>query len=463
MSFVRRLEARARRADTLLCVGIDPHPDLLPEPTPRAARAFGLGLVEATAGAAAAFKPNIAFYEALGSNGLTALRDVIQAVPDDIPVIVDAKRGDIASTAQAYARAVYDRLGADAVTVSPYLGVEALEPFLRPGTAVFVLCRTSNSGAADIQEAMAGGERVYERVARMVMSRPNPGDIGLVVGATAPDALARVRALAPTTWILSPGVGAQGADLGDALHSGLRADGLGMLMVAARSIAGAPDPGGAAHRLRDDINAARADPGRAAPRTDALDRLAAGLFRAGCVRFGHFTLKSGASSPVYIDLRRLSSHPALLADVAAAYGPLLDGLAFDHLAALPYAALPIGTAIALQNAWSLIYPRRLAKSYGTRALVEGDFEAGQQAVVIDDLATTGDSKLEAIAALAAEGVSVRDVVVLIDRQSGAKATLEAAGCRLHTLFTLEDLVDRLRRLGLVEASDHRAVLAHLAG
>ncbi len=95
--------------------------------------------------------------------------------------------------------------------------------------------------------------------------------------------------------------------------------------------------------------------------------------------------------------------------------------------------------------------------------MEGDFEAGQQAVVIDDLATTGDSKLEAIGALAAEGVSVRDVVVLIDRQSGAKATLEAAGCRLHTLFTLEDLVDRLRRLGLVEASDHRAVLAHLAG
>jgi len=169
--------------------------------------------------------------------------------------------------------------------------------------------------------------------------------------------------------------------------------------------------------------------------------LADSLLQAGCVRFGEFTLKSGLSSPVYLDLRQLVSYPKLLAQVAAAYAAILEKLQFDRLAALPYAALPIGTAVSLLGNWPLIYPRKEAKEYGTRAEIEGFFQPGEQVVVIDDLTTTGGSKFEAIEKLTAAGLKVKDVVVLIDRQSGASQALAQAGLALHAVFTLGELLD----------------------
>jgi uridine monophosphate synthetase len=169
--------------------------------------------------------------------------------------------------------------------------------------------------------------------------------------------------------------------------------------------------------------------------------LADSLLQAGCVRFGEFTLKSGLSSPIYLDLRQLVSYPKLLAQVAAAYAAILEKLQFDRLAALPYAALPIGTAVSLLGNWPLIYPRKEAKEYGTRAEIEGFFQPGEQVVVIDDLTTTGGSKFEAIEKLTAAGLKVKDVVVLIDRQSGASQALAQAGLALHAVFTLGELLD----------------------
>jgi uridine monophosphate synthetase len=412
-------------------------------------------VIEATAAAAAAFKPNTAFFEAFGGDGWEALRRVVAAVPADTPVIVDAKRGDIGSTAVAYADAIFDGLGADAVTVSPYLGPESVAPFLRPGKAVFVLVRTSAPGSGLIQdERLADGRPLFEHVVATI-SGPN---VGYVVGATAPEPLAAVRRLAPEAWILAPGVGAQGADLETAVAAGKRHDGSGLLVPVSRALARAADPATAAEEMRAAINAVAP-----AAAGDRLDDLARALFDAGCVRFGDFTLKSGQSSPFYLDLRRLTARPDVLQLVAGELSRLLSTLRFDHVAALPYAALPIGTAIALQTGRSLVYPRREIKDYGTKALVEGVFAEGETAVVVDDLATSGSSKIEAIERLTAAGLAITDIVVLVDRQGGAGELLDAAGYRLHSVITVRDLVDRLSRLGALNATEHGAAVAYLDG
>ncbi len=183
-----------------------------------------------------------------------------------------------------------------------------------------------------------------------------------------------------------------------------------------------------------------------------LISLADALLEHGCVRFGDFTLKSGLRSPIYIDLRRLIAHPPLLARVAQAYLPVLRSLSFQRLAALPYAAIPIVTAISLAGNYPFIYPRKEAKTYGTRAEIEGDYQAGEQVVVVDDLATTGSSKFEAIQKLQAAGLIIHDVVVLIDRQSGARSSLTQAGFRLHAVLTLSELLDHWEQTRRVERS-----------
>ncbi|MBP1692817.1 MAG: putative Orotidine-5-phosphate decarboxylase/orotate phosphoribosyltransferase, partial [Chloroflexi bacterium] len=457
MSFFARLQERARQIDSLLCVGLDPHRQDLDAFTPHAARAFCLRLVKSTSDLALAFKPNAAFFEALGPEGLLVLQEVIAAIPEDVPVILDAKRGDIASTAEAYAEAAFESLGADAVTLSPYLGHDSLAPFLKdPQRGAFLLCKTSNQGAADLQDlklesSLAGEpEMLYERVAALARKWNTLDNLGLVVGATYPAALARVRSAAPDLWILAPGVGAQGGDLRSALQAGLRQDGFGMLVPVARAISRSADPRRAADELRQAIELEReaflktrvsgqiSSPVGWNP---AVERLADGLLAAGCVRFGEFTLKSGLISPIYLDLRRLVSYPDLLKQVAQAYLPILKRLSFDRLAALPYAALPIGAAISLAGDWPLVYPRKEVKEYGTKAEIEGEFKPGERVVVIDDLATTGGSKFEAIEKLASAGLQISDVVVLIDRQSGAAQALAERGYAFHAAFTLTGLLD----------------------
>jgi uridine monophosphate synthetase len=188
-----------------------------------------------------------------------------------------------------------------------------------------------------------------------------------------------------------------------------------------------------------------------------LAEVADGLLSAGCVRFGDFTLKSGVKSPIYIDLRVLSSRPNLLARVAKTYLPLLGGLEYDRLAALPYAALPIATAISLQSGRPMIYPRKETKDYGTQSVVEGGFRKGEMVVVIDDLVTTGESKLEAIDRLKAVGLKVRDVVVLVDRQGGAAQVLGEAGYRLHAVFTLTELIKHWEGTGKINAVRAEAI------
>ncbi len=194
-----------------------------------------------------------------------------------------------------------------------------------------------------------------------------------------------------------------------------------------------------------------------------LSKLADELLEAGCIKFGEFTLKSGLKSPIYIDLRQIISYPKLLEQVGAAYLPWLKELTFDRIAGLPYAAIPIATAISLQGNYPMIYPRKEAKSYGTKADIEGEYHPGETVVIIDDLATTGGSKFEAIEKLTSAGLFVKDVVVLVDRQSGAKESLEQAGYQLHAVLTISEMLNYWEEAGKVEKTKIEATRKFLEG
>ncbi|HET9909536.1 MAG TPA: orotate phosphoribosyltransferase [Anaerolineales bacterium] len=196
-----------------------------------------------------------------------------------------------------------------------------------------------------------------------------------------------------------------------------------------------------------------------------IDRstLADGLLSAGCIKFGEFTLKSGLKSPIYIDLRQIISHPKLLSEVAQAYLPILSNLQFSRIAGLPYAAIPIATAISLAGNYPMIYPRKEAKTYGTKADIEGQYHAGETVVVIDDLATTGGSKFEAIEKLTGVGLVVKDVVVLVDRQSGAKESLEQAGYSMYAVLTISQLLDYWEENARVEKEKIEQTRKFLSG
>lgn len=457
--FFDRLAERARTAGTLLCPGLDPRlsPGLEGPDAYRALVEHAERLLDATAPLALCFKPNLAFYERHGADGWRALADIIPRLQRVAPVIADAKRGDIGSTATAYAHAIFDTLGADAVTVSAALGPEGLLPFLeRPDRGVFALLRTSNPGADLVQEQLlATGLPAWraqlEWLEALRLSHPG---LGYVVGATHPMVLLEARRVAPSAWFLAPGVGAQGADPARTLRAGARKDGLGLIVPVSRAIDAATDPASAAEVIAALLPVTSREPETGTVSesdADPRDHLVRLLVAAGCVRFGTFTLKSGLVSPVYLDLRRLVARPSTLAAIAGHYAVALAELHCDHLAALPYAALPIGTAVSLHTGLSLVYPRKERKGYGTDAPVEGVFAPGDTAVILDDVVTRGDAKLEALAQLRAAGLEVSDMVVLVDREEGAGELLAAHGARLHAVMTLRELAARAHRLGLIDA------------
>jgi len=193
-----------------------------------------------------------------------------------------------------------------------------------------------------------------------------------------------------------------------------------------------------------------------------LSTLSDSLLEAGCIKFGEFTLKSGLKSPIYIDLRQIITYPRLLKQVGAAYLPLLEKLQFDRIAGLPYAAIPIATAISIAGNYPMIYPRKEVKAYGTKAVIEGEYHAGETVVVIDDLATTGGSKFEAIEKLTGAGLVVKDVVVLVDRQSGAKEALAEAGYTMHSVLTIREMLDHWEEAGKASSDQITATRLFLA-
>jgi len=234
MKFIDKLLDASRKNKSWLCIGLDPDPELMPEVD---VLQFNKAIIESTSDLVCAYKPNLAFYEALGTEGLAVLEKTVKYIPGDIPLIGDAKRSDIGNTAKAYARALFSVLGLDAATVNPYLGFDSIEPFINyRDKGVFILCRTSNKGATDFQDLLTNGLPLYEAVARKAKEWNTYGNIGLVVGATYPEELERVRSICPEMPLLIPGIGAQGGDLASAVGYGVDARGEKAIINVSRQI-----------------------------------------------------------------------------------------------------------------------------------------------------------------------------------------------------------------------------------
>ena len=264
--FTEKLTAAIEQNDSLLCVGLDPDPYKFPDhfnnietQAEEALSQWGAEIVDQTQDLVCCYKPNFAFYEQFGPAGLSALQRTIQHIPTHIPVLLDAKRGDIGSTAIAYARAAFEIWGADAITLNPYLGQDSIAPFVAyADKTVFILCYTSNASASEIQEFTdSQGQRLFEHIVTQAQGWASPEQIAFVVGATQPHALASFRAIAPDHLILLPGVGAQGGNLTEALAAGLNKAGAGVILPVSRTIIYAAEPRVAAKALQQQINQAR--------------------------------------------------------------------------------------------------------------------------------------------------------------------------------------------------------------
>jgi len=264
VNFNEKLLTASQKNKGLLCIGLDPDPELMPSQIK--VFEFNKAIIEATSDLVCAYKLNLAFYEALGDEGLGALKGTIKYIPDDIPIIGDAKRGDIGNTAKAYAKAIFTNLGFDATTVNPYLGFDSIEPFIEyTDKGVFILCRTSNAGAVDFQslrcETQLGSRPLFELVALKASQWNTHGNIGLVIGATYPEELRLIRQAHPDMPLLIPGIGAQGGDIALAVRYGVDAQGERAILNSSRQIIYAsrekdfaPAARRAASSLREQIN-----------------------------------------------------------------------------------------------------------------------------------------------------------------------------------------------------------------
>jgi len=257
VDFKTKLQKTIARNNSLLCVGLDP--DSASIEGALDVVSFNKRVVDRTADFVCAYKPNSAFFESYGLDGPKFLKLTIGYIKGkypDIPIILDAKRADIGSSSEMYARQVFDFLDADAVTLNPYLGEDSLEPFLkRKEKGAIILCRTSNPSAKDLQDIKADGEPLFIKVAKKVVAWDKKyKNLLMVVGATYPNDLKKIREIAPQMTFLVPGIGEQGGDLENTLKNGLKGDGTGLIISATRSIIYAQDPRSAAKKLRDEIN-----------------------------------------------------------------------------------------------------------------------------------------------------------------------------------------------------------------
>ncbi|QPN59944.1 bifunctional orotidine-5'-phosphate decarboxylase/orotate phosphoribosyltransferase [Synechococcus sp. CBW1002] len=486
--FVSLTEAIAEN-QSLLVTGLDPNPEMLQNWVQRRgmagrsflsqARYWIKEVVEATSTHVCAYKPSLGFYQALGPIGLELLREVRELVPLSIPLIIDAKHGDL-NTSSALAHYLFRDLGADAVTLSPLAGQDIAAPFLlHPSRAVVVTCHSSNAAARVLQHYPDETNPLYLRIVRECQLWATPEQLLLEVGTSDPEILARVRQEAPERFLILRSLWGEEERLEALLQAGLTAAADGLLLPLPQNLLVEDDIGPRAEQLKLRIEEQRLRCLEARPiggdgscqlwlpqpeaAVDPMEELIVDLFDIGCLLFGEYVQASGAVFNYYIDLRQIISDPNLFHRVLHAYAEVIEGLPFDRIAGIPYGSLPTATGLSLQLHKPLIYPRKEVKAHGARRLIEGDFDPGDRVLVVDDILITGRSVLEGIGKLESSGLIVDDVVVFIDHggvaDSSARERLDAAGVRCHAVLDIDRITAALRAVGRIGETE-LAVLEH---
>lgn len=467
-TFFTKLEARVAKINSHLCVGLDPHStEICPtgqewtavteEEKCQLAFDFCKRIIDATAPYAAAYKPNAAFFEALGADlGLTTLAKVTSYIKEKrIPILLDVKRGDIGSTATAYAAASYDHLGADGVTLSPLMGYDSVEPFITGSYShggAFLLCKTSNPGSNDLLalplSSSGKATLLYEQIAALVpkwstRATGSPRSLGLVVGATDAVALAKSRAAAgPNVWILAPGVGAQGGNLDAAVQAGMNADGTNMLIPVSRGISKSSNMSEAAKILRDNIQESIQKISSTKKQEENIDGNSVSTILPyqkdfiefstdqGVLKFGSFVLKSGRTSPYFFNAGLFASGQSLF-KLGNAYASSImasseltneDGTPkFDVVFGPAYKGISLGAVVcaALYSSFNIdvgfTYNRKEAKDHGEGGVLVGADMKGKRVLIVDDVITAGTAIRESFNLLIQIGAQPIGVSIALDR------------------------------------------------
>lgn len=470
MAFFEALETAIAHHQSLLFVSLDPNPELLPDQfrKPEQGNLQGLcewmlWVIDQTADSVCAYKPTLGFYQALGAPGLDLLQKVLQAVPPNLPVILDAKHGDL-NTSTTLAHTVFAEWQVDAITLSPFTGQDSAAPFLvYPGKAVFVLCHTSNPGAIALQHYPNAATPFYLQVVEEARNWGPAEQVGLEVGTTQPEVLAKIRAIAPERLILTRSIWQEEVNLNAILTAGLNQNGNGLLIPVPQDWLSQENLGEKVRSLQTEINTIRnqvqneastcdlwignASSSEQNPHVDLILQ----LFDVGCLLFGEFVQASGATFPYYIDLRKIISNPQLFHQVLSAYAEILKTLQFDRIAGIPYGSLPTATGLALHMNYPMIYPRKEVKAHGTRRVVEGNFHPGETVVVVDDVFISGNSAIEGAGKLQSVGLEVKDIVVLLDHERGVKDRLKAHGFQGYSVLTMSEVTRTLHQAGRINA------------
>lgn len=476
--FYDKLNGAIAHNQSLLFIGLDPNPEMLPERYCQKSHPQSMidGLwdwleftISQTTDLVCAYKPTLGFYAALGIPGWELLQRTLKAIPAHIPIILDAKHSDL-NTSTILAKTVFEEWQIDAITLSPYAGQDHVAPFLvYPDKAVFILCTTSNPSAAILQQYPTAESPFYLQVVKEAKNWGTPEQLGLEVGTIQPDILAKIRKEAPERVILARSIWSEGGNLKNLLSAGLNYNGDGLLLPVSQDMLGSENLSTQLQSLRAEINHLRTEisqenttcsvwfPDVCLLNQHPLLDLILQLYDIGCIMFGEFVQASGATFPYYIDLRKIISNPQIFHQIVIAYAEILKDLTYDRIAGIPYGSLPTATGLSLHLNSPMIFPRKEVKAHGTRKVIEGNFNPGEVVVVVDDILISGKSVMEGAEKLKYAGLNVNDIVVFMDHEQGVKDRLRENGYQAHAVLTISEITETLYAAGRISEEQFKTL------